>query len=236
MFLVAEYSGPSDAAVMAELRAAVRALRADLPIEDVGPMTTWVNQRVSRQRFGAWLLGTFAALAVGLAAIGLMTTIGWWVNLRTKELGVRLALGASRSQVGRLVYRQGITLGAAGIVAGCGLAAFATSTSRDPSTASRHWIPGRSQAAPSRCSSFQWPQFTCRSGAPLRSIRSPPCARNRSRRHLCAALPCWNACKRHMAPGCVARLRLSLGPSPRRDRYATTTTIARAAPAMVSRT
>ena len=126
MFLVAEYAGPSDAAVMAELRAAVRALRPDLPIEDVGPMTTWVNQRVSRQRFGAWLLGTFAALAVGLAAIGLMTTIGWWVNLRTKELGVRLALGASRSQVGRLVYRQGITLGAAGIVAGCGLAAFAT--------------------------------------------------------------------------------------------------------------
>ena len=126
MFVVAEYSGPSDAAVIGELRGAVRALRPDLPIEDVGPMTSWVNQRVSRQRFGAWLLGTFAALAVGLAAIGLMTTIGWWVNLRTRELGVRVALGASRGQVGRLVFRQGLALGAAGIAAGCAIAAFAT--------------------------------------------------------------------------------------------------------------
>ena len=58
MFVVAEFAGPTDAAVSAELRAAVRALRPDLPVEEVGPMTTWVNQRVSRQRFGAWLLGS----------------------------------------------------------------------------------------------------------------------------------------------------------------------------------
>ena len=126
MFVVAGFEGPTDRLASAELRGAVRALRPDLPVEDVGLMETWVNQRVARQRFGAWLLGTFAALAVGLAAIGLMTTIGWWVHVRTKELGVRVALGASRGQVGRLVFRQGLALGAAGILAGCVGAAFAT--------------------------------------------------------------------------------------------------------------
>jgi ABC-type antimicrobial peptide transport system permease subunit len=51
-----------------------------------------------------------------------MTTIGWWVNQRTRELGVRMALGASRSQITGLVARQGMTLAAAGVAAGCGVA------------------------------------------------------------------------------------------------------------------
>jgi putative ABC transport system permease protein len=126
MFVVAGFDGRNDAAVTAELRAAVRALRPELAVEDVGPMTAWVNERVGRQRFGAWLLGTFAALAVGLAAVGLMTTLGWWVTLRKTELGVRMALGASRAQVGRLVFRQGLALGGFGILIGCALAVFAT--------------------------------------------------------------------------------------------------------------
>ena len=126
MFVVAGFDGQNDAAVATELRAAVRALRPDLPVEDVGPMATWVNERVGRQRFGAWLLGTFAALAVGLAAIGLMTTLGWWVNLRKTELGVRMALGASRAQIARLVFRQGLALGGFGILIGSVVAVFAT--------------------------------------------------------------------------------------------------------------
>jgi len=61
-----------------------------------------------------------------LAAIGLMTTIGWWVNQRTRELGVRIALGATRANVTRFVFRQGLTLGVLGIVAGCAAAAGVT--------------------------------------------------------------------------------------------------------------
>jgi len=67
-----------------------------------------------------------AALAVGLAAIGLTATIGWWVSQRTRELGVRIALGASRAQVTRLVLRQGMALSLTGIGAGCLVAAGVT--------------------------------------------------------------------------------------------------------------
>jgi putative ABC transport system permease protein len=58
-------------------------------------------------------------MALVLSAVGLMTTLGWWVSQRLRELGIRIALGASRAQVTRLVLRQGITLSGGGIVVGC---------------------------------------------------------------------------------------------------------------------
>ena len=73
-------------------------------------MAALIRERMGATPFGAWLLGAIAALAVGLAAIGLMATIGWWVRQRTRELGVRIALGATRGGVTRLVFRQGMTL------------------------------------------------------------------------------------------------------------------------------
>jgi putative ABC transport system permease protein len=124
--VIVETDGLSDAAIAAEIRAAVRTLRPDQVIQPIQPLTAMLERRVERPRFGAWLLGIFAALAVGLAAIGLMTTIGWWVNQRTRELGVRMALGATERQIRRLVFRQGMTLGAAGIAAGCIVAAGLT--------------------------------------------------------------------------------------------------------------
>ncbi|HKV99283.1 MAG TPA: ABC transporter permease [Vicinamibacterales bacterium] len=126
VFVFAEAAGGNEAAVAVTLRKAVRSLRPDLPVEDVELLPNALDRSVRWWRFGAWLLGIFAALAVMLAAIGLMTTIGWWVNQRTRELGVRIALGASRANVTRFVFRQGLTLGATGIAAGCLVAAGAT--------------------------------------------------------------------------------------------------------------
>jgi ABC-type antimicrobial peptide transport system permease subunit len=108
------------------MRAAVRAFRPDLIIPPIQSLSSINNQRLGTAPLGAWLLGVIAALAVGLAAIGLMTTIGWWVRQRTRELGVRIALGASRSGVTALVFRQGMTLALVGIGLGCGVAAGVT--------------------------------------------------------------------------------------------------------------
>jgi putative ABC transport system permease protein len=125
-FIVAESDGGSDAAAAAELRAAVRALRPDLVVDELEPMAAMLDRGVEHWRFGAWLLGIFAALAVVLAAVGLMTTIGWWVRQRTRELGVRVALGAGRGEIARLVVWQGLTLAGTGIALGCLIAAGVT--------------------------------------------------------------------------------------------------------------
>lgn len=126
LFVFAEAAAGNDAAVALTLRKTVRTLRPDLVVEDVELLPGALDRSVRWWRFGAWLLGIFAALAVTLAAIGLMTTIGWWVNQRTRELGVRIALGATRGNVTRFVFRQGLALGAFGIAAGCAVAAGVT--------------------------------------------------------------------------------------------------------------
>jgi len=89
-------------------------------------MLAMIRQRMGATPFGAWLLGMIASLAVGLAAIGLMATIGWWVRQRTRELGVRIALGATRGGVTALVVRQGMTLAVLGVGLGCAAAVGVT--------------------------------------------------------------------------------------------------------------
>ena len=125
-FVVAESAGESDAAGAAELRNAVRTLRPDLVVDELEAMTVMLDRGVEHWRFGAWLLGIFATLAVVLAAVGLMTTTAWWVRQRTRELGVRLALGAGRGEIARLVLRQGLVLAGTGIALGCLAAAGVT--------------------------------------------------------------------------------------------------------------
>ena len=109
----------SDPAAAAAVRDAIRGVDASLAIEPIEPLSAFLDRRVGRPRFGAWLLGVFAALAVILAAAGLMTTMGWWVRQRSRELSIRVALGASRATVTRFVLRQGLTLAITGIAAGC---------------------------------------------------------------------------------------------------------------------
>ena len=122
-FVVVESRGAPDSAVAAELRSAVAAQRADLVVDELEPMSAMLDRGVEHWRFGAWLLGIFAALAVVLAGVGLMTTIGWWVRQRTREMGVRFALGAGRGEIARLVVRQAVLLAGLGIALGCLVAA-----------------------------------------------------------------------------------------------------------------
>jgi putative ABC transport system permease protein len=82
-----------------------------------------VGDTVIGRRFNMLLLGLFAALALVLTTIGLYGSISYWVTQRTREIGIRMALGANRSEVLWLVLKQGMTLAVFGVAAGL-VAAF----------------------------------------------------------------------------------------------------------------
>ncbi len=107
----------------ADLASAVRAGDSSVPIYDVKTMEQRVNESLIGRKFVVMLLGTFAALALLLAALGLYGIISYSVRLRTRELGMRMALGAQRSTVLKLVLMQGLRLAMIGIVVGIVFAA-----------------------------------------------------------------------------------------------------------------
>jgi ABC-type antimicrobial peptide transport system permease subunit len=119
-------SSRSPADLQGDLAAAVRSVDSSVPIYDVKTMEQRVDESLIGRRFVVLLLTTFAALALLLAALGLYGVISYSVRMRTRELGVRLALGAQRGAVMQLVLLQGLRLAVIGVMFGA-LAAFASS-------------------------------------------------------------------------------------------------------------
>jgi putative ABC transport system permease protein len=103
-----------------ELVAAVHALDANVPVSDVRTMDEVVSISTAERRLTMLLLVAFALLAMVLAAVGIYAVISYTVAQRTQEIGIRIALGAARGVVVRMVVGQAMTLAAAGI--GCGAA------------------------------------------------------------------------------------------------------------------
>ena len=108
----------------ASLRAAVADVDATVPISDVRTADQILARSVAAWRFTTFLHGTFALLALTLAAIGIYGVLSYAVSRRSREIGVRMALGASRADVLRMVLRQALTLAAIGTIGGV-VAAFA---------------------------------------------------------------------------------------------------------------
>lgn len=104
--------------LIAPLRDAVWALDPDLAVFDVATMDDTVSRSLARERFTSWLLGLFAAVAVLLAAIGVHGALSFLITRRRREIGIRMAMGASRGKILGLVLSQGMGLAAGGLVIG----------------------------------------------------------------------------------------------------------------------
>src|SRR5207237_8519706 len=102
----------------ATVRNTVWTIDKDQPVSDIRSMEEIVAEAIARQRFSMLLLGVFATLALVLAAVGIYGVMSYSVAQRTREIGIRIALGAQRGDVLTMTMKQGLKLVAFGLLIG----------------------------------------------------------------------------------------------------------------------
>ena len=115
---VAVRSGVAPASLVPSLRAAIRSVDATISIFEVGTLEDRVERQSAPSRFMMWLMGVFASAALLLAVVGIYGVMAYLVAQRTREIGIRLALGASGTDILRLVVGNGARMIGLGVVIG----------------------------------------------------------------------------------------------------------------------
>lgn len=110
----------------AAVRASVQSVASRLPVSEVQTLERLFSRSIARTSFAALVLGISAWIALLLGVVGVYGVVSFLTGLRTKEFGVRLAIGAERHDIRRIVMRHGVALVAAGILIGLVVSAFAT--------------------------------------------------------------------------------------------------------------
>jgi putative ABC transport system permease protein len=113
-------------AVLGAIRKEIGSIDPDIPLTDIATIDQRVSRSLAQPRVAVVLIGIFAAIALALAISGLYAVIAYTITQRTREIGIRMALGATGGEVMRLVIRQGMITALIGVAAGLALALIAT--------------------------------------------------------------------------------------------------------------
>jgi putative ABC transport system permease protein len=104
--------------MVSQLRNEVSGIDKEVPLRDIKTLDAYVSDSVAAPRFDTLLMLIFAAVALVLTSVGLYGVVSYSVAQSTREIGIRVALGAQRSDISRMVIRQGVVLGGIGVAAG----------------------------------------------------------------------------------------------------------------------
>jgi ABC-type antimicrobial peptide transport system permease subunit len=111
-------SGADPAALTSAVKQQIRELDSDLPLYNVRTMEQRLEESLARRRFSMLLLALFAGVALALATIGTYGVMAYLVNQGTREIGIRIALGATQTGIVRLVVWKGMALALSGVAIG----------------------------------------------------------------------------------------------------------------------